>query len=175
MHASCSWETHFDIFILRQQVFCRSFKIPKLWKNNGYVSLCLRLEKKLIRNNPYTRFTDFFALNIHCVSLDVSVESLSSFARSNEQSVIIWTPSFNKSCASINRKQVLPCVVLHYNDNTDERLKVDLYKNIACISVKCKKTVTRIPTQFLNLIECLTPNPSTVWLHLQHLGFLKRD
>lgn len=69
---------------------------------------------------------------------------------------------FNKSCASINRKQVLPRVTLVYNDNTDERLKVDLYKNTACFFVKCKKTVTRIPTRFLNLIECLTPNSSTV-------------
>lgn len=94
MYASCSWGTDFDIFILRQQIFRCSFKIPKLWKNNGYVSLCLRLEK---RNKfeiiliLYLRM--FFALNILCVSLDASVESLSSFARFNEQSVIIWTPS----------------------------------------------------------------------------------
>lgn len=94
MYASCSWGTDFDIFILRQQIFRCSFKIPKLWKNNGYVSLCLRLEKR--NKFEIILILDlrmFFALNILCVSLDASVESLSSFARFNEQSVIIWTPS----------------------------------------------------------------------------------
>lgn len=94
MYASCSWGTDFDIFILRQQIFRCSFKIPKLWKNNGYVSLCLRLEKR--NKFEIILILDlrmFFALNILCVLLDASVESLSSFARFNEQSVIIWTPS----------------------------------------------------------------------------------
>lgn len=75
---------------LDNKFFVVPSKSPSFGKNNGYVSLCLRLEKR--NKFEIILILDlrmFFALNILCVSLDASVESLSSFARFNEQSVII--------------------------------------------------------------------------------------